>query len=157
VRRTEPGARATITIACPPVTAKLGVATITGAGSAASTDRGSATGGLGHFERGVPDRAKYGPWLASSRSLPGGRVCGAADGVARCGAPAVAVARRVRVRQDRGVADLEVLAEDARAADEVIERLERAGVPDADELVSLVAGFRGVVMQLVDEVGAFEV
>jgi len=35
-------------------------------------------------------------------------------------------------------------------------RGERAGVPDEDELVSLVAGFCGAVPHRVDEAGAFE-
>lgn len=36
---------------------------------------------------------------------------------------------------------LEVLAEVAQVADDLVERLDRAGVPDEDELASLVAGF----------------
>ena len=44
------------------------------------------------------------------------------------------------MREDRVVADLAVLNEVARVADDLLESLERAGVPDEDELVSLVAG-----------------
>ena len=60
------------------------------------------------------------------------------------------------MREDRVVADLAVLNEVARVADDLLQSLDRAGVPDEDELVSLVAGFRGAVMQLVAEAGAFE-
>src|SRR4051794_14593846 len=48
---------ATMTMASPPGTAKLRVATITGAGSAASSGRGCAPGGSGHSE-GVSRRAR---------------------------------------------------------------------------------------------------
>jgi len=60
------------------------------------------------------------------------------------------------VREDRVVADLAVLNEVARVADDLLDSLDRAGVRDEDELVSLVVGFRGAVMQLVNEAGAFE-